>query len=133
MQTQAVRTHPGRSWYLKPSQPWHSLSRLNAFATTVSAKAKKAVLSPRALRSVRLQDRYSESSMASTLSRVTYLQAAAGIASCSWLSTPAGLKPQASDELQAWPTATSRGRECLSTVAAHLSTYICRQQGDLSM
>ena len=44
----------GRSWYLIPSQPWHSLFLLNALAVTVSANAKKAVSRPLCFRSVRL-------------------------------------------------------------------------------
>ena len=44
----------GRSWYLIPSQPWHSLFLLNALAVTVSANAKKAVSRPLSFRSVRL-------------------------------------------------------------------------------
>ena len=41
----------------------------------MSEKAKKAVLWPRCLRRVSRHCRYSKSSMASTLSRVTYLHA----------------------------------------------------------
>lgn len=110
--SEALGTDLGLLWYLIPSQPWHSLSRLNALATTVSAKVKNcacsgtgntvnhlqmrvlqrflkavagsscggrcqertAVLSPRALRSVRSHCRYSKSSMAWRRSRVTYLR-----------------------------------------------------------